>query len=526
MATLTELAAKIPDKEMFPVAIIGAGLGGLMAGACLARNGFPVTVFEKHYKPGGYATTFSRGDFTFDVSLHATVATGPPVDFLLEASGVKNRVEAVLLPELASFVTPGRPDLVYPRQEVKNLLPNDPTNYVKEIIASFAARFPSDAAGIQTFFGKMMQLLQTFLKEGMAGLEKDPLSKITLSQFLDECTEDPWLKTMLGGFISYYGKTPETLPASFYLFSTGGLITCGSWYYKRRSQDFTNAFVDVIKEHGGKVLTKTEVTGVMMEGEAVSGVVCKTNGDKNTASGQAAKAVIANACVPETMFKLLPAGKVPSDYRERLGALKPSMSMVNIWLGLNRDISADIPAYETFVYDSCDNAANLDAINTCDPERMPYGVTVYNNAYEGYAPPGTSIVSIFARTSYEPWQAFEAEYVKDHTNASAYQKRKNHIRDVLIERAEKQVIPGLSGMIDEKVTATPLTNVRFTGNAQGAFLGYSQLFGNSGGSRLKNTCPVDGLYIASAWGTPGGGYFGVLNGGYDAVCDLMGDLQP
>lgn len=523
MATLTELASKVPDKERFPVAIIGAGLGGLMAGACLARNGFPVTVFERYDKPGGYATTFSRGAFTFDVSLHATVAAGPPVDFLLEASGVKNRIEPVLLPELARFVTPGRPDLSYPRQEAKNLLPNDPTNYVKEIIASFVARFPDDAQGIQAFFGKMMQLLQVFLKEGMAGLEKDPLSKISLSEFLDECTGDPWLKTLLGGFISYYGKTPKTLPASFYLFSTGGLITCGSWYYKRRSQDFSNAFVDVIREHGGKVVTGAEVTDVLMEGEEVSGVVCQTGGDKRK---EAAKAVISNACVPETMFKLLPAGKVPQDYREKLGGLKPSMSMVNIWLGLNRDISTDIPAYETFVFDSCDDAANLQAINACDPERMPYGVTVYNNAYQGYAPPGTSIVSIFARSSYEPWRAFEVEYRTDHTQASAYKKRKNHVRDVLIQRAEKQVIPGLSAMIREKEAATPLTNLRFTGNAQGAFLGYSQLLGNSGGSRLKNTCPVEGLYLASAWGTPGGGYFGVLNGGYDAVCDLLKDLQP
>ena len=38
-------------KEKNKVGIIGAGLGGLSAGALLSKNGFEVTVFEKENFP-------------------------------------------------------------------------------------------------------------------------------------------------------------------------------------------------------------------------------------------------------------------------------------------------------------------------------------------------------------------------------------------------------------------------------------------------------------------------------------------
>ena len=62
------------------VAIIGAGLGGLVAGAYLARSGKRVACFDSHYVAGGCATMFSRGggqSHNFDVGLHYIGDCGP-----------------------------------------------------------------------------------------------------------------------------------------------------------------------------------------------------------------------------------------------------------------------------------------------------------------------------------------------------------------------------------------------------------------------------------------------------------------
>jgi prolycopene isomerase len=42
-------------------------------------------------------------------------------------------------------------------------------------------------------------------------------------------------------------------------------------------------------------------------------------------------------------------------------------------------------------------------------------------------------------------------------------------------------------------------------------------------NRIKNRTPVEGLYLASAWGNPGGGFTGVLRGGESAFEKIMED---
>lgn len=49
------------------VAVIGAGFAGLSISALLSKNGYDVTVFEKHPIPGGRARIWKKSGFTFDM---------------------------------------------------------------------------------------------------------------------------------------------------------------------------------------------------------------------------------------------------------------------------------------------------------------------------------------------------------------------------------------------------------------------------------------------------------------------------
>ena len=64
--------------------VVGAGIGGLTAGALLARRGYDVSLYEQAYVPGGCASTFKRRGFTFDVG--ATQVAG------LEPGGIHHRI--------------------------------------------------------------------------------------------------------------------------------------------------------------------------------------------------------------------------------------------------------------------------------------------------------------------------------------------------------------------------------------------------------------------------------------------------
>ena len=60
------------------VIVIGAGLGGLSVATMLARNGVQTLLLERHNVPGGYATSFVRGRYEFEVALHELSGIGPP----------------------------------------------------------------------------------------------------------------------------------------------------------------------------------------------------------------------------------------------------------------------------------------------------------------------------------------------------------------------------------------------------------------------------------------------------------------
>jgi all-trans-retinol 13,14-reductase len=61
----------------YDVIIIGSGLGGLLCGYILSKEGFKVCILEKHHQPGGNLQTFTRHGHKFETGVHYVGALGP-----------------------------------------------------------------------------------------------------------------------------------------------------------------------------------------------------------------------------------------------------------------------------------------------------------------------------------------------------------------------------------------------------------------------------------------------------------------
>lgn len=518
-----KFAGAAPAKEngAYDVIVVGAGLGGLACAGYLAKNGFKVLLLEQYDVPGGYATSFPRGsdkgDFLCEVSLHSSVLGSGDTRALLMDLDIWDKVELIAHPHAWSSRFPG-------------LAVDIPAKCgLKGFERQMADMFPAERQGLTDYFGMWQRVMDesAALGKGLSASDEARFPQVfptlwairdkTVGQLLDDHIHDPRLKALLGQSCSYYGLPPSRLSAFYYLEPTGDYIENGGSYIKGTSQSLSNALAKVITTAGGEVRYGVRVESIVLANGRATGV--------KTSAGQEfkAKAVVCNASAPQVFNKLLPQGSIAQDEINKLNTYTFSPGSVIVWLGLDRDITKQFPYPEVSYYASLDLDANYKEAMQAHFDRSGFSLMVYDNLDQGFSPQGCTSLSIVASCSHDVWKDMEADYLAG--NSPAYTKKKQELTDLLIAQAEKLAIPGLSGMIIMSESATPLTNYRFTLNPGGALYGYNQSVDNSFMTRLPNKTTVPGVYLASAWGSPGGGYGGVLLGGKAAFKEVTGYLS-
>src|SRR3954451_15988685 len=133
----------------YDVVIVGAGLGGLTAGAILARSGRKVLVVERSNSVGGAASSYKSGDLFVEGSLHETSDPHDPRDpkhDVLTRAGVIDAVKWI--PPGAFYEARGGPlDRPFTM----------PDNFGAARRA-LSERFPESRSGIDQLLGEMERI--------------------------------------------------------------------------------------------------------------------------------------------------------------------------------------------------------------------------------------------------------------------------------------------------------------------------------------------------------------------------------
>lgn len=473
----------------YDVIIIGAGLGGLIAGAKLAKEGKKVLLIEQHNRPGGCATTFRRGDFTLEVGLHEMDGLSPRdmKTRIFNDLDVTDNVELLRVPEFYRF-TNGRYSVT---------VPHEPDIAIERL----SALFPEDYSGIKTYFEHIINPWKKL--SGEVDIDK------SVGEFLDSIIKNDDLKLILLGNLGYFHDDPYSLSMAYYSRAQGSYYRGGASYIKGGSQKLSDHLAGFIRNHNGEVLLNNIVTKINVSDNKATGVVFRQRNDSRSEGTEVfADEIIANNSIPN-LIKLLPAeygSRLENDVKD----LRPGASLLTVYFGFSKSLrELGHSFYSTAVYDSSvKSQADIFNNNRDDFSRRSFIFVDYGQIDSALAPKGKSVGGLCCIDYLMDWEPL---------NKSDYNLKKEKVASAFITRLEK-LIPGIKNIIEYYEVGTPATVKRYTLNPEGAVYGFAQTPGRNIIDSIRSPGNID---IASAWGKTGGGFSGAIMGGYLCALNIL-----
>ena len=156
----------------YDVIVIGAGNGGLTAGAQLSARGARVLVLEQHNLPGGFASSFVRGRFEFEPSLHELCDVGPAGD----KGGVRKLLEDDLGVEVDFVRVPEAYRMILTTENLDVTMPFG----IEEFADAVDGYVPGSRAAVRSYLDLCREVLDALNYLGAS--KGNPDKKVLLKQ--------------------------------------------------------------------------------------------------------------------------------------------------------------------------------------------------------------------------------------------------------------------------------------------------------------------------------------------------------
>ncbi|MBQ7652830.1 MAG: NAD(P)/FAD-dependent oxidoreductase [Clostridia bacterium] len=503
-------------ENEYDVIVVGAGNGGLVTAATTAKAGLKTLVLEKHNLPGGCATSFIRGRFEFEPSLHELSNLGTeekPMEIynILSGLGVKidwqyesNVFRAILRGENGYDVT----------------IPSDKKGFIDAIDKA--------AQGSRESLENMFALIDV-LKDAMAYIDANggKINPVALylkfpdfvrcaghsvDDVLTALKMPEKAKQIIGTYWSYLGVPTDELNAMHFLLMLDGYISARPAMPLKRAHQISVSLAQIIMDNGGVIKYNTPVTEFLYDaGGACYGVIADGKEYR-------AKKIVANI-IPNAVFGMS-KGNVPKYETKLCNARTFGISILTVYIGL--DCTAEelgIKDYTIFVYNTPDTRAQ----NENRKDLSLYIVNCLNTVIPDCTPEGTSTL-FFAIPVY-------GDDIPDDLEPQDYKKYKNEIAKKYIEDFERVLGVSILPHIEEISIATPVTFARYLGTPGGTIYGYYCADWDSVIMRTMNSekdHTIENLYFVGGHAERGDGFSSAYLSGDEVgrkIIKLLGEEE-
>lgn len=495
--------------KKYDVIIIGAGNGGLAAAATCAKAGLSTLLLERHNIPGGSASSFVRGRFEFEPSLHELAGVGSSEEEVgsIEDMFIRMGGDVQWHTHDSTF------RLVVPAKE------SDKDTFINEdgIEVTVDARMP---VGFRNFAKKLDEIVPGSYDSCMAAFDLstrmfkafeclDDPSKLpgslkdvpdimrmvshTMKEALDTLGMPKKAQDIFNTYWCYMGSPASQFDFLYYMCVLHSYVKNGTGIPHMRSHEMSMALDKVIRDNDGEIWYNSEVTKVIVKDGKPAGVVI--NGEKEVYG----KYFICNS-YPYAVFKdLFDIKDVPEKQLKMLNARKTACTLTTVYLGMNvTKEQLGIKDYSTFIAPDSDSDKQYEAAQNYFSNYCI--INCLNEIIPDCTPEGTCQLFLTTMTFGDVMKDIEP---KD------YKKFKTKVAKDMIETCERALNISITPYIEEIEIALPPTFARYLNTPWGTPYGYML---EKWDSMLPRTIqyikdqPFDNFYFCGATQERGDGY--------------------
>lgn len=497
------------DNE-FDTIVLGAGNGGLTAALTLQKKGKKVLLLDKGRVPGGFASSFVRGRFEFEASLHELCEYGDEsnpgeVYEIFKKLGIAKSLETKIIPEtFCVYETSTNSYYEMPIGEEKFL----------EKMESYV---PNSKESMTIFFSLCKEVQAAFKyfnetkghPDSQVLMEKFPrfmvVAPYSVEKVLKEIKMPLRARQILETYWSYLGSPASKLSFAHYASMIYSYIIKGPVILNKNSHQISLALSEEFENSGGTVKYLTGVREILVNNNEVEGIITKDNQKFLT------KHIISNISPNVVFEKLIKKENVPLRANQLLNTRILGARGICIYLGLNKTMEElGLKNYSYFIYQTLNSDIEYKRMHS-----------IYNGNLVATLKNYGKDSSILCITSL----VFGDEFTRL-VNKENYFEIKEKIAEHFVSSFEKNLNVNIKDAIEEIEIATPLTFARYGGHPDGVIYGYLATSYDNLLPRImteEQEIFIKGLRFCGGFGSRLSGYSSAYINGHQEALKTLGE---
>lgn len=433
---------------VYDAVIIGGGLGGLLCGNILSKEGMNVCLIEKNHKLGGSLQTFGRKGCIFNTGLNYTESLddGQVLNRYFKYFGLMGRLKLRRL-DSRGFEVIDFPDKQYAFAMGK-----------EQFFETLACDFPDQQEGLQNYLNRIHSICRDIPLYTFSGEPSNIIDNRNIStgaaDFIRSVISNNRLQNILAGNSMLYSGTVNKTPLYIHALINNSFIE-SAWRIADGSHHLVDNLAGNILANGGSIIKKQKVEKMVPLNGRIDHVITSQN------EKLFGKNFIANIH-PAALLKIVDPGILRKTFSLRVSSLEDTMGLFTLYLVFRKN---SVPYHNyNFYHFNQDNVWIASDYKSSEwPQNYLYMPVAMSDDNE-FARAG----SVITYMDYNELKKWENTFTGD--RGEDYLEFKEEKAQKLLDAVELQ-FPGIRGKIAAYYTSTPLTWRDYTGTRSGSAYG-------------------------------------------------------